>query len=104
MLASIDSIEYITNGELEFVDDKISAMEVSVCRSVSIGAAWVLRASNDRESRIPHTMPGEPVMMFSKQSIRDFIILKLSSINPFGSFDLNAIFILFDFTFFENFF
>ena len=104
MLASIDSIEYITNEELEFVEVKISAMEVSVCRSVSIGAAWVLRASNERASRIPHTMPGEPVMMFSKQLIRAFIILKLSSINVLGSFDLSAIFILFGLTFFENFF
>ena len=100
MLASNESKEYITKGELEFDDDKIPVMEVSGCMSVSIGVALVVTASNDMASRMPHTMPEEPFMIFSKHLMRACTILKLSSINIFCPYDVTAIFTLFGFTFF----
>ena len=45
VLASIESKEYVTNGELEFDDASIPVKDVSVCKSVPMGEALAVTAS-----------------------------------------------------------
>ena len=99
----MDSIEYVTNEELEFVEDRSCVIEASVCCVPSIGAPCALSASIEMKSKIPHMIPGDPFIRASKQRISDLIHLSHSTLTVFGSVDLSTTFSFLDLTFFRVF-
>ena len=111
MLASIESKEYITNGELEVDDASTPVNDVSGCKFVPMGDALAVTASRDMVSRMPNAMPLELFMVFSTHLLSACTILKLSNIIVLlicgvillCSCGLEFLFNLFGFVFFDSF-